>query len=298
MRSTGRRHRTPAPPAHQIQPSLPIETTVLRQLGIADPELPHGRASLKHNLLFFLPQSQTSQETNICANSDFSGYIGRIHYDNAEFRKRLENSIAKSSSHPDPEETFKSVSYLDQIALICLAAEWRDCRAPDCLQYRDKLRKVVPVCHSWPGLRNWVLCTTSCSLRTRRDNHSRIEDEATHSGLLDHALDNLLLRFRNHINACILSTRSPETIIKGPSIDGWEVSEEEVDRYFGTPSDCALNGPLSDPRASWGTRDVSSRRVPVLTPEFLTCSRQTNLALHLIHKHLILYQLTLLRFFT
>ena len=147
------------------------------------------------------------------------------------------------------------MSYLDQIALICLAAEWRDCRAPDCLQYRVKLRKVVPVCHSWPGLRNWVLCTTSCSLRTRRDSRSSFGgDEATHNGIRFMELNNLLLRFRNHINACILSTRSPETIIKGPSIDGWEFTEEEVDRHFARTSDSVLNGPTSDPRASWGDK--------------------------------------------
>ena len=57
-------------PQTKMLPSLPVKNSVLRQLGIADNELPHELARLKHNLL--LPPHTPSQGSNACANSNFS----------------------------------------------------------------------------------------------------------------------------------------------------------------------------------------------------------------------------------
>ena len=167
-------------PRTKMLPSLPVKNSVLRRLGIADDDLPHGLARLKQNMLL-PPHTPSSQGSNTCANSNFSVRVrGGLSLPNLILTeptwpssktvwRHLKDTIAESPSRPDPGETFKSLSYLDQIALVCLAAGCHDCRAPDCLQYRSKLERVVPVCRSWPGLRDWVLCITSCVSRTASD---------------------------------------------------------------------------------------------------------------------------------
>ena len=284
---------TPASPTPQILPSLPVKNSVLRQLNIADNALPHGVAHLKHKLLLS-PFHTGSQESNICANSDFSGPRKSLDHWVLEFRQRLEGTIAKSS---DPIETFKSLSYLDQIAFVCLAAGWRDCRAPNCLQYQSKLERVVPECDSWPGLRDFVLCITSCSLsaadKGRNETKSGLDD-----GWVD---DNLLWRFRNHITACIVLTL-PDTALLSRM---WDITGglSELYNLEETDESDSIGSPRSGASGPWG-RDVSSKHCARLTPEYLTCRRQSNLTLHLrlglelIHKHFILHRLMLLRFFT
>ena len=255
--------RTPAPPTPQIQPSLPVKKSVLRQLGIADSELPHGLARLKHSLLLS-PSHTPSQESNICANSDFSWRVhlaGSYNGGLENFRERLKDTIAESRSRPDPNETFKSLSYLDQIAIVCLAAGWRDCRAPDCLQYRRKLEIVVPVCRSWPGLRDWVLCIASCSLFTLREPYQSKND-----GFNINWDNNLLLRFRNHLTACIVLTWPPE----GLRYTDWDITGRvlEADKLLGTHESGSIGGPGPDQTPEpFGRRDVSSRRCPVLPPK-------------------------------
>ena len=262
-------------------PSLPVKNSVLRQLGITD-DVPHGLARLKHNLL--IPPSHTpSQERNICANSALRGLATeRRRYqwqppnrNGAQiFRERLKNTIAKSPSRSDPIDTFRSLHYLDQIALACLAAGCRDCRAPDCLQYRRKLESVVPVCRSWPGLRDWVLCITSCSLRTARDinlsqNHTQdrsqdLGDEMSKDGLSpewDSWDIELLQRFRNHLTACIVLTHKAQ--IKG----NWDITGTLVkidNRVVADENELSglIGRPLSEPSI------VSSRRCPVLPLKF------------------------------
>ena len=237
--------RTPAPP------SLPVQESVLHQLGITDHDLPRRLARLKDNLLL------QSQKSNICANSDFRGPRDPNEYIDTrpqELRQRLNGIIAKSPSHPDPNETFKSVSYLDQIALVCLAAGWRDCRARDCSQYRMLLERVVPVCDSWPGLRNWVLCIISCSMSTAESQD--IEDRY---GLLDSWEDNLLVRCRDHLTACIILTL-PYIPELG---DEWDITGRlvELRSPTGTDEGGSIGGPRPGPR-------VSSKRCPVLPLDF------------------------------
>ena len=242
--------------------SLPVKKSVLRQLGIADNELPQGLARLRNKLLF--PPSHTPSR-NICANSDFSGPLDPECDDSGvqEFRERLKNIIENS---PKLSKTFGSASYLDQIALVCLAAGWCDCRAPDCLWYRRKLEKVVPVCHSWPGLWDWVLCITSCSLRTIREKD---KDHESQYGLDGAWEDNLLLRFRNHITACLVLTLPPgSTSIMG---NEWDITGRlsELRKLLGTDKSGSIGRP-SLPARGRGRRDVGSRRCPHFTPEFLT----------------------------
>ena len=151
---------TKPPQTTPILPSLPVTNSVLRQLGIADYELPRGFARLKHNLLLS-PSHIPWQESNICPNSGLSGpsTLGI---------EPLLEYLYDTIRGPDAEskkKTFNSMYYLDQIAIVCLAAGLHACESPDCLHYRRKLERLVPVCHSWPGLRDWVLCITSCSLR-------------------------------------------------------------------------------------------------------------------------------------
>ena len=251
------------------------------------------------------------------------------------------------------------MSYLDQIALVCLAAGLRACRAPDCLHYREKLERVVPVCGSWPGLRDWVLCITSCSLRAIRDinqpqtkvapdngneeskvEHLRIEledknksdvpinkykcpeklqdslvpkeDEESKHGLavcrpLLHV--GLLSYLRVHLTACIVLITPPNSIravgwggIGRPELKTLEETADKSD---------SIGGPRLDQTIYFLEKiDVVSSRLPLLTPEFLTCRRHANLALVLalhqclgltfICKHSILHlwvnQLMLLRF--
>ena len=161
------------PQTTPIRPSLPVKVSVLRQLGIADNELPHGLVRLKHNLLLS-PSHTPSQESNICTNSGLSEtQTGTIE----EIQRRLKHIIEESPTDPDVDfayinKVLKLASYLDQIALVCLAAGFRECRAPDCLQYRRKLESVVPVCHSWPGLRDWVLCSIHIMFNAQFKRHA------------------------------------------------------------------------------------------------------------------------------
>ena len=292
-------------------PPLPVKNSVLRQLGIAD-DVPHGLARLKYNLL--IPPSHTpSQERNICANSAFRGlaterrryqWQSRNIWAAPRFLERLKDTIAESPSHHDPIDTFRSLHYLDQIALACLTAGCRDCRAPDCLQYRRKLGIVVPVCRSWPGLRDWLLCITSCSLRTARDinlsqNHTQdrsqdFGDEKSKDGLSlqwdDWNIDqDLLPRFRNHLTACIVLTQ------KAQILGDWDITGTlgKMDNRV-VADENELSGLIGRP---WpGSGDVSSRRCPRFTPEVLTCRRYPSFALHqcvgpaFVPKHLILYK--------
>ena len=265
-------------------PSLPVKNSVLRQLGISDYELPHGLARLKYNLLI-CPSHTPSQESNICANSNFSVRV-KINstraprslsprswllygLDGRKFQECLKDTIAESPTRPNPIDTFKSLHYLDQIALACLTAGFHDCRAPDCLQYRRKLESIVPVCRSWPGLRDWVLCITSCSLRTVRDiNLSQYHTQDRSQGLGDEKSKNglsaeweswgedLLSRFRNHLFACIVLTHTRRF-----GVD-WDITGTlEAEDLSGTESGSI--GQLAPSKYA-----VSSRRCPVLPLKF------------------------------
>ena len=212
-------------------PPLPVEHSLLRELGIAENELPHGLARLKHNLLLPPPYT-TSQESKFCANSKFRGnpegvsppsrYGSTSSYKTLpQFEEHLRNAILKSPCD-NPDDIFKSLSYLDQIAIVCLAARCRDCRAPDCLWYRRKMESIVPPCRSWPGLRDWVLCITSCSLRTGRALSQNPYVQPSSQDFMDwnsvrglsrdweDDIDDLLPRFRNHLTACMLLTHTGE----------------------------------------------------------------------------------------
>ena len=264
---------------------LSVKDSVLRQLCIADDELPKGLARLKHNLLLF-PSHTPSQESNFCANSDFSvrarggsprdSYSPAPAYDEERFWGCVQDTIEQSPSLPDTIQTFKSLDYLDQIALACLAAGFHDCRAPDCLYYRGILENIVPVCRSWPGLRNWVLCITSCSLRVMRDKSvvvlhnagdldlSRrlrsqgVGDELSKNGLSHNwceMREDLLARFRLHLFSCILLTYSGVAFDIGGTV-------LEADNLSGI-DDSGLSGSIGRP---WLPEDASSRRCPRLYP--------------------------------
>ena len=129
------------------------------------------------------------------------------------------------------KKTFNSMYYLDQIALVCLAAGLRACQAPDCLHYRRKLERVVPVCHSWPGLWDWVLCITSCSLRAMGempDNGNEIlkssflHDDETGRTLItpNRQPYGLLHRLKAHLAAIIILTAPPG----GPAVGNIRLS--------------------------------------------------------------------------
>ena len=356
---------TKFPQTTPILPSLPVKNSVLRQLGIADSELPHGLVRLKQNLLLS-PSHTPSQESNICANSGSSGSGGEdlseLGEDISEFGEdiselsddedipevrligeledisepsddegisefsddedlleltddkhilelndRLDDIIAEppiASRGPDPDidyksknETFKSMSYLDQIAFVCLAGGLHDCQAPDCLQYREKLEGVVPVCHSWPGLRKWVLCITSCTLRTMRDANTELMlDNANDSkdGLFACHLSESELprRLRTHLTACIMLTTDPRTTAN-LCWDEKFIMLESVTIANTAHESGSIGDPKPDQTVDCSMISVSSRR-PRFTPEFLTCRRHGNLPLHQclgltsIRKHLIL----------
>ena len=234
---------------------LRVRDSVLRQLGIADND---GLARLKHSLL--LPHTP-SQGRESCANSNFNDRVRDlsppdptwIHLNSTSVRESLKDTIAESS---DPEKTFKSLSYLDQIALVCLAAGFRECQASDCLQYREKLKSVVPECHSWPGLRDWALCITSCASRTARDINR--EPNLLKGGgpwqSWRYSVEDLIPRFRNYIYACLSLTDRENS---------WGMAERasEVDNVVGTDE----SGLTSHLRP---TSNVSSRRCPVLPLKF------------------------------
>ena len=259
-------------PLDNMLPSLPVKKSVLSKLGIGGHEL----ARLKHRLLFPPSKSHTpSQESNICANSDFTKQVGSdptraeppIVFDVERFWDHLQDTIAESS-RPDSIQTFRSLHYLDQIALTCLAAGCHDCRAPDCLQYREKLESVVPVCQSWPGLRDWVLCITSCSLRKIRDinlsqqkSSEDLGDEEYNLGLSlqwENWDKGLLARFKLHISACILLTHMTSYL------EFWDIGGRtlEVDNFSET-DESRLSGSIGQPLSS---AIVSSRCYSPLLP--------------------------------
>ena len=285
-------------PPDKMLPSLPVKNSVLRQLGITNDELPQGLRRLKDNLL--IPPSHTpSQESNICANSGFNVHVNLStspsnNYSSYWFGKWLELTIAKSPSHPYPVETFRSLNYLDQIALACLATGCHDCQVPDCLQYRRKLESIVPVCRSWPGLRDWVLCITSCSLRRVRDTDLRslgLGDEKSKNGLSgdwNRWDKDLLPRFRTFIAAFIVLTHKNQ--IHG----NWDIAGRVLgaDHLVGT-DESGVSGSIGQPLQKV---EVSSRHCHRITPEVLTCHRNLfftidqGLGPAFITKHLILYK--------
>ena len=299
---------TNPPQTAPILSPLPVKNSVLHQLSIADNELPHGLARLKHNLLLS-PSHTLSQESNICSNS---GSIEQPIDLMKSLLERVYDTMAESGPDPDmnyesKKKTFKSMSYLDQIALVCLAAGVYVCQAPDCLQYRRKLERVVPVCQSWPGLRDWVLCITSCSLRTIGENWvnrgygnrelkqnplAEMEDESKLGLVVCNQVWLVLLqRLKAHLGAFVLLTAPP-----GASYTWTWILRDILERE--TPEETA------DESGSIGGDDilVRSRRCPWFTPEFLTCRRHVKLAvtftialhqglgLTFICKHLILYK--------
>ena len=281
----------------QTAPPLPVKKSVLRQLGIADNELPYGLGRLKHNLLLF-PSHTPSQESNICTNSNLisepgvdprqtndlgkldamsaagcAGWVGHL-------QKRVCDTIEESpiACLGSKMETFRSMSYIDQIAIVCLASGFRACQAPDCLQYRRKLERVAPVCHSWPGLRDWVLCVISCSLcAIQGTNNSSTQDvpskqdsfvpmENKNKYGLDRLSLGVLERLRAHLTACILLITPP-----GAAIDQeWSLSEMSEPESLEEAAH--VSGSIGSPRPdqeiySFGKTSVSSRRCPRFTPE-------------------------------
>ena len=265
---------------------------MLHQLHIADKKLPYGVACLKHTLLFS-PSDPTPQESNVCTNSRLSG-SGDYFRALPELRKRLYDTIADSPMaprRPNPDiddyewmtEHFKSMSYLDQIALICLAAGLRECRAAVCLEYQEKLQKVVPVCHSWPGLRDWVLCIISCSLHTIRDIKSSsaqvvpgngkdgskqdsvapMEDESKSGLSICRALSDheLLKRCWAHLTACIMLTTPPEAKLDR----SWDLTGMPDAEILDKPANGggSIGGPRPDQEIySFDWTTVSSRSCP------------------------------------
>ena len=321
------------PQTTPILPSLPVKDSVLHQLHITDKKLPRGLACLKHTLLRS-PSHTSSQESNTCTNSGLSsrpldGYRWRSH-SRLALQERLYDTIAESpivhhgpkgdkDCYASQKKIFKSMSYLDQIAIVCLASGVHACQAPDCLQYREKLEELVPLCDSWLGLRDWVLCIVSCSLRTIRDrskthrivNGRRYRivegdkippDEASQNGLAacDDGFETpeILARCRAHLATCILLTRTtaPSTRFGFDIVEwlGLETREGTSDKSGSIDGSRPGQNIYS---VEW-MESVSSRCCPRCTPEFLTCRRNTNLTLAphqcvgliFICKHLILHK--------
>ena len=264
---------TKPPQTTPILPSLPVANSVLRQLGISDYELPRRLARLKHNLLLS-PSHTPWKESNICPNSGLSGpsTLGI---------EPLLEYLYDTIRGPDAEskkKTFNSMYYLDQIAIVCLAAGLRACQSPGCLHYRRKLERLVPVCHSWPGLRDWVLCITSCSLRAMGEmpeNGNEIlkpsfsHDNGTDRSLLifNFQLYGLLHRLKAHLAAIIVLTAPPTE----PAVDiGLPLLEPETLKETVHESG-SIGGPRPDQTIYSHKLFVSSRGCPRFTPEFLTC---------------------------
>ena len=295
-----------APQPTKILPSLPVKNSVLRQLGIADNELPHGLARLKYNLLLS-PSHKVSPESNICTNSG----LDVSHHTKEGLMERLGGIIGSPVAHRRPEpcigyestiETFRSMSYLDQIAFVCLAAGFHACQAPDCLQYRRKLERVVPLCQSWPGLRDWVLCITSCSLRAIReeeicrrtrvmlDNESMVEQlririEQEDKKQSDESPENeseygmsicrqlrgeLPWRFRAHLTGCVLLTIPPPTDpIREEGMPGMWFSATFQEAAHVSSVSGSIGGPRPDQTIySVGLSPVSPRCCPRLPLNF------------------------------
>ena len=164
---------------------------------------------------------------------------------------------------------------------------------------------VVPVCRSWPGLRDWVLCITSCSLRNIRDIKNRppprlppvpgynneeskveklrIEPEEDEGG--EHLFSDigswfstafrssdselvLLRRFRTHLTACIALTTTMGTITEGHTdYAGRERGGVNLSMFKG-PVLNTPTGPWLDPAEPFERGNVSSRRCPRLLLNF------------------------------
>ena len=157
------------------------------------------------------------------------------------------------------------------------------------------------MCHSWPGLRDWVLCITSCSLRAIQSDNT-IKECLYGTWECKESRVELVRRFRGHLTACILLT-TPLThyiSLEGDMAAMWE-SVAGLDE---TNVSGSIGGPRPDQKLYSERKLVSSRRCPRFTPGFLTCLRHASVvALHeylgltFIRKPLILYkQLMLLRF--
>ena len=217
-------------------PLLPGIESVLRQLRNADND---GLAHRKHNLL--LPHTPF-QRSKTCANSNFSDRMRnrsprnptRIKTSSTSVLESLHNTITES---PDTKKLFKSLSYLDHIALVCLAAGFRDCRAPDCLQYRSELERVVPKCCSWPRLRDWALCITSCVSRTVRDidREPNLLKDGVPLKSWRYNVEDLIPRFRNHIYAFISLTDRETSSWFRPG------RASEVDNIFDPSADLSVD---------------------------------------------------------
>ena len=193
----------------------------------------------------------------------------------------------RASYPPDPHDrtksTLLSMSYLDQIAAVCLAAGVRACEAPKCLLYRSELKEVVPKCPSWEGLWDWVLCITSCSLRAIGETNSepsKITEEPTLTpqekskskrGLLacrKSGRSGLPYRLWTHLTVCILLTSPPGD---DSELD-WSIAIREYEYFLeGTTNE---NGSIGGPRPDqkiYALENifVSSRRCSHFTPGFL-----------------------------
>ena len=233
-----------------------------------------------------------------CTNSELFGF-GKINSKWVpQFQKRLydtigESPIARRGPDPDPDidyesqentfrfnqldiedydnkkNTFHSMSYLDQIAFVCLASGLYACQEPGCLQYRRKLERVAPVCDSWPGLRDWVLCILSCSLRVvRQVNLGRTwgvqkEDEESKNGLVPCRMSHSIVdRCLAHLGACILLTipfealEQPDWISCNLTRD-WDPKSETLEQTG------SIGGPRPDQTIySFEKAYVSTRRCP------------------------------------
>ena len=294
-------------------PSLPVRDFVLRGLGIADNELPDGLARLKNNLLFS-PSDRRFQESNLCPNATLGSFINKRVRVTTGFPEGLEDTIAKEKfhgqdfinagcHHKDYERILIALSYLDQIAIVCIAAGLYACRAPSCLQYRGVLNQTVPQCRSWPGLRDWVLVFISCLLCSMGDKAvSRANEQPVPGGVevgmviqerlqvlkrlsiydsSSAARVRLFIPFKLHMTACIAFTASHACLRdRVLEIEG---HKEDIKKHEGVGfySSRVLEA------------QVSLRRCPRFTPEFLTCLRKGMLARigpAFIPKHLILYK--------
>ena len=277
---------TPLPPA-RILPSLPVKESVLHKLGrgIASNELSHELAHLKHNLVF---SSVTSSQDNhnTCKNS---GLAVVKHFDPKlpELWERLYDTITKrpkvrlvpkrdEDHYASKMEIFKSMFYLDQIAFVCLASGVRACGATDCLRYRRKMKKVVPVCHSWPGLQDWVLCIISCSLRAMRDMESLLIKVVPGSEDLESIVKQLVMELEdknqsdNPVNKrrVTLLNNQLQTLLKDKASEaglhgGYDRSPELFHRCWAHVTACIALTMTTNPVAAhclgWGSEGSGTR---------------------------------------
>ena len=260
----------------RILPSLPVKKSVLRQLGIADNEWPHGLRRLKHNLLLS-PSHTRSQGSDICTNLG-PNVFGEFHLDGRELSKRLWDTIAEGpiarrrdeDCLASKEKIFMSLSYLDQIAFVCLASGLRACQAPDCLQYQRKMERVVPVCHSWPGLRDWVLCMVSCSLRACNMDGSEGNEmrEPCHYKHNHQYGPEIFRRCWAHLSICILLTMA--TIPSARTFLHSTYSFKTMAPGTGTGNESGSIDGLRPGQSIYSVEwmSVSSRRCPRCTPEY------------------------------